>query len=144
MIYRRLFFQKIGIWLLVAFSSLASVKLLRRAVDFRGVDSKNDNISRYENRFSEIKKMLYGEEVVGYITEKTPEEIFDDANAIAEYYLTQYAISPIVVDIRKRNGFIVGNFHSSQSVNNVKMKKLSLIKDFDNGIILLKSAEEPK
>lgn len=143
-IYKISFFQKIGILLLVTFSLLASIRLFTHAVNFRGVVIGNDDISCYENLFSELKKMLSGEKVVGYITDKAPEEIFADADATAEYYLTQYAISPIIIDIRKRNGFIVGNFHTNWLTNNAKDKKLLLIKDLGNGIMLLKGAEESK
>ncbi|MFH0731578.1 MAG: hypothetical protein V2A72_01490 [Candidatus Omnitrophota bacterium] len=134
--------QKIAMLIIVVFSLSASVRLFSYAVDFNGADIKNNNISRYESRFSEIRKMLASEKVVGYITEKTPEEITADANATAEYFLTQYAISPTVVDNKKFDGLVVGNLHSGYLSGNASTKKLSLIKNFGNGVMLLKSVGE--
>ncbi len=142
MTYKILFFQKIGILLLVTFSLLASIRLFTQAVNFQGVVIGNDDISRYENRFSELKKMLYGEGSVGYITDKTPEVV--SVKDIASYYLTQYAISPVVVDKEKCNGFIIGNFDSNRSAGNAHNGKLLLIKNFGNGVMLFKGTGESK
>jgi len=139
-IYIASFFQRLGILLIIAFSLLASVKLFSGAVDFRGVEIKNDTISRNENRFTELRKVLRGEIIVGYVSDI----IADWGVQQEEYYLTQYALSPTLVDTEKRSGFIVGNFHTGHLADNANTEKLFLIKNFGNGVMLFKDTGGPK
>ena len=130
--------KKIGMVLLIAFSLLSSARLLTQSLNFRGVVIGNDETSRfmrhYENRFAELKKMLYGEKTVGYSTDK----------ALADYHLTQYAIAPIVIDKEKCDGYSIGSFSSDQSAATAHDGKLSVIKNFGNGVMLFKAAAKLK
>ena len=78
--------------------------------------------------------------VVGYISNEQAEDIRFDAGA-AEYYLTQYALTPLVVAYSPNYPFVVGNFR--QAVIDPQMytsKDLVPLKDFGNGVVLFRRA----
>jgi hypothetical protein len=94
-----------------------------------------DQISRYEMRFDEVKRILPPTGVVGYVTSKNlPAE-----QAKFHYGLTTYALSPIRVERSTRHNLVVGNFPDSESVPLIHdIKGLVLIEDFGNGVALFK------
>jgi hypothetical protein len=85
-----------------------------------------DNIAqRSDQRFAALLSALPAQGIVGYIGEP---------GNLADYYLAQYALAPLVVDRSPDHPLVVGNFPSSSPPlpNN-----LQLMKDFGNGVLLL-------
>jgi hypothetical protein len=83
---------------------------------------------RSDQRFGELKSSLADCGVVGYIGES-------GTSAEADYYLTQYALAPLVVDRSASHPLVVGNFPtSSPSVS--ALGNLELIRDFGHGVLL--------
>lgn len=92
-----------------------------------------DDIStRSDRRFTELKAHLPANGVVGYIGEAGD-------SATPDYYLTQYALAPLVVDLSPNHATVVGNFPSSPPAQ--IPQNLRLVKDFGNGVMLLSSKE---
>ncbi len=84
-----------------------------------------DNIAqRSDQRFSALRSSLPPQGIVGYI---------GDPGNLADYYLAQYALAPLVVDRSPNHPLVVGNFPSSL---HPAPHNLQLIKDFGNGVLL--------
>lgn len=93
---------------------------------------RDDISTRSDQRFAELKAHLPANGVVGYIG-----EIGDSATP--DYYLTQYALAPLVVDLSPNHATVVGNFPFSPASQ--IPQNLRLVKDFGNGVMLLSSKE---
>lgn len=91
-------------------------------------------------RFREIKKVLPKRGTVGYLTERSYGDLVNDFSCSAKYYMTQYALAPLLVDITTFDGLVVGNFSQDEgnyTVDNV-IEHLDVIHDFGDGVILFK------
>ena len=87
-----------------------------------------DDISkRSDLRFAALKARLPSSGVIGYIGEAGD-------SATPDYYLTQYALAPLVVDFSASHSIVVGNFPSSRV--SVIPPGLTPVQDFGNGVIL--------
>jgi len=92
-----------------------------------------DDISRRsDQRFAALKANLPASGVVGYIGETGD-------SATPDYYLTQYALAPLVVDLSPNHAIVVGNFPSSPPAQ--IPQNLRSVKDFGNGVMLFSSKE---
>lgn len=77
-------------------------------------------------RFSALKRDLPRRGVIGYIGEP-------GALARGDYYLTEYALSPLVVDDSTNHPLVVANF---PNLPPVAPSGLQLVKDFGHGVAL--------
>lgn len=83
---------------------------------------------RSDARFATLRAALPRTGVVGYIGESGPVTLGD-------YYLTEYALTPLVVDYSVEHAIVVGNFPSETSPK--IPANLHLIRDFGHGVLLL-------
>src|SRR5579864_7379641 len=72
----------------------------------RPPDSAQRVARRSDRRFAALKASLPERGVIGYVGEP-------GAAALGDYYLTQYALAPLVVDRSLNHALVVGNFPSS-------------------------------
>src|SRR5215831_10951657 len=93
----------------------------------------DDISSRSDHRLAVLKGCLPSNGVVGYIGE-------NGDSAAPDYYLTQYALAPLVIDLAPNHVIVVGNFPSSPPSQ--IPRNLRVVKDFGNGVILFSSKEE--
>ena len=94
---------------------------------------KPDQVSaRSDQRFALLKKKLPSEGIVGYVGETGD-------SSLSDYYLTQYALAPLVIDDTPNHQIVVGNFPSSKRAN--IPSNLTLIEDFGNGVLLYAARE---
>lgn len=122
---------------LIFFALLSNLQLFRQARDLDPKPLGRDEITLYEKRFEGLKNILLPHSVVGYISSKRVEDIRFDVTA-AEYYLTQYALAPVMVVYSQEPPLVVGNFHSAAAgVKVIAETNLILLKDFGNGVMLL-------
>lgn len=130
---------KIGMLLLILLPALVT-NLLMFGVEikkYRKSLIKNE-VTMHEDRFVILKKILPPQSVVGYITDQQTGNSVKEYYAVKEYYLTQYALSPIIIVNEKSRHLVIGNFH--EPINNVlKDTNLILFKEFDNGVMLFKN-----
>ena len=94
---------------------------------------ENDIARRSDQRFAALRPYLPQHGVVGYIGEP-------GAAAMGDYYLTQYALAPLVLDHSTNHRFVVGNFPSSSPAARAPAK-LQLVKDFGDGVLLFASED---
>jgi hypothetical protein len=128
-----------GIILIVVFSITANAQLFRAASSFRHPSAGQDPISLYEKRFTELKKDIPKNVTIGYITDVPPGNILTLTNSwsIEALYMAQYSMAPIVTEIGTDRSLVLGNFHIPRDLTTeVSAYKLSLIKDYGNGVFL--------
>ncbi len=88
----------------------------------------DDIAQRSDQRFSAVKQILPSSGVIGYVG--APGE-----SSLPDYYLTQYALAPLVIDRSIQHEVVVGNFPSLQIPPSIP--GLREIQDFGNGVVLL-------
>ena len=97
----------------------------------RPPDSAQRVARRSDQRFAALKASLPERGVIGYVGEP-------GAAAVGDYYLTQYALAPLVVDHSVNHALVVGNFPPSPGVPAASPSdNLQLVHDFGDGVLLL-------
>lgn len=98
-----------------------------------------DQMTLYEARYNEIRKHLPSHGVIGYVSD--PKENNEDRLAWA---FTQYSLAPLLVVDRSVNPraldypIVIGNFHRAIPGDD-RMRDLSFVRDFGNGVFLLRN-----
>ncbi len=87
----------------------------------------DDIAKRSDQRFAAVKAELPQQGVVGYVGESGDP-------SIADYYLAQYALAPVVLDRSQKYPLVVGNFPNSAPAH--LPPGLQLVRDFGNGVLL--------
>ncbi|HEX4785535.1 MAG TPA: hypothetical protein VH350_14435 [Candidatus Sulfotelmatobacter sp.] len=104
---------------------LSTVRILSEAPS--PTQSRSDAVDlSSDQRFAALKLALPQYGIVGYI---------GDSVSPADYYFTQYALAPLIVDHSSNHPLVVGNFSVSQPPN-MPPDHLRLVKDFGNGVQL--------
>jgi hypothetical protein len=114
---------------------LSSARLVIDAPTPASVKESSDEITkRSDRRFSALRAALPERGVVGYIGES-------GTAALADYYLAQYALAPLVVDHSPNHALVVGNFPASS--DRVPSSDLQLMTDFGDGVLLFAGKDNP-
>ena len=94
---------------------------------------KGDDISRRsDRRFAALKAELPQRGVIGYVGEA-------GNLAVGDYYLTQYALAPLVVEHSSDQAIVVGNFPSGPAAG--LPANLQLTRDFGDGVLLFSNKD---
>jgi hypothetical protein len=90
----------------------------------------SDGAERSDQRFSELRRALPEYGAVGYLGDTSE-------SGVADYYLAQYALAPLVVERSKDHELVIGNFPSLPHVPPSGTETdLVLVRDFGNGVLL--------
>jgi hypothetical protein len=105
----------------------------------RPPDSAQGVGRRSDQRFAALKASLPERGVIGYLGEP-------GAAALGDYYLTQYALAPLVVDYSPNHPLVVANFPSSPARGPTlpQSESLQLVKDFGDGVLLFANKSATK
>lgn len=122
-----------AILVLIGCCLLSTGRILLEAPAPRGI-SPDDISKRSDQRFALLKARLPASGVIGYIGETGD-------SATPDYYLTQYALAPLVVDLSSHHSLVVGNFPSSPPVG--IPQNLRLVEDFGQGVMLFAAKDAP-
>ncbi len=87
---------------------------------------------RSDLRFASLKAQLPSRGTVGYIGESS--------DSVADYYLAQYALAPLVLDHSTNHPLVVGNF--PVSTPGFPEGDLQLVQDFGDGVLLLQRRDQ--
>jgi hypothetical protein len=129
----------IAVLLIVLSSLISTARLVKYKAGFSPEQIGRDPVSLYEKRFDEIKKDLPAFGTIGYITDKYYKNIGLDQKAATDYYLTRYALSPVLVTSSVTHPLVIGNFHdTSAGLKTATEAGIILIKDYGNGLMLFK------
>jgi hypothetical protein len=93
---------------------------------------KFPEIGLFDNGISLVRQSLPTSGTVGWYTDAP-----GGASALQEFYLAQYALSPLVVVNNTDQKLVIASIHSAQG--KVTDPKLQLVRDFGNGIQLLRN-----
>ena len=97
-----------------------------------------DQMTLYEARYDEVRKHLPSHGIIGYVSD--PKENNEDRLA---WSFTQYSLAPLLVIDRSVNPkaldypIVIGNFHRAIPGDD-RMRGLSFVRDFGNGVFLLR------
>jgi hypothetical protein len=106
---------------------LSTIRILRETPHPAHL-SQDDISKRSDQRFVAVKTRLPASGVIGYIGESGD-------SSTPDYYLTQYALAPLVVDRSTHHAIVIGNFPLSPPSN--LPPNLRLVEDFGSGVLLL-------
>src|SRR5215469_17170089 len=116
----------VGMLLFVLCCMLSTSRMIFQAPDPRHIGS-DDISNRSDQRFAALKANLPASGVIGYIGSTGD-------SAIPDYYLTQYALAPLVVDLSPNHSLVVGNFPTLPPSG--IPQNLRLVQDFGHGVML--------
>jgi hypothetical protein len=113
-------------------SLLSSVRAVIEALPSSQLKTLTGAVAeRSDLRFAELRRALPEHGVVGYVGEASGSEVKD-------YYLTQYALVPLVVERSQDHPLVIGNFPSSRLASPpATTEGLVLVRDFGDGVLLL-------
>ena len=128
---------KAAVAVLILFALLSNLHWLLQAA-FDPDFPRSDRISQYERRFEGLKKILPTHGVVGYLSHRQAQDIRFDTET-AEFYLTQYALAPLIVIYSSERAFVLGNFGASRVDPEIFTDhNLMQLRDFGNGVMLFR------
>ena len=125
---------KIGIVIIVLCAFLQNVSEFGNSVKRYLKSPRTDEVTRHEDRFTDLRKVLPKHGVVGYVTDQHHPE------GGREYFQTQYTLAPAIITGGKENHLVIGNFHGTADGNDIaKTLDLVLLCEFGNGLFLFKN-----
>ena len=127
--------------LLMGYSLHQVFSLLPHAAKMYFERADTDPVNVFEQRFEPLRPQLLKSERIGYVAD-VPEQ--QQAQWFEEYFLTQYSLSPTIVDNSVDCCFlIVANVHDPSSVQLLlRNGRLSLVHDYGKGVLLLSRQAE--
>jgi hypothetical protein len=97
-----------------------------------------DPITRYERRFSGLKRVLPQRGVVGYSSGLPPQEF--GSEDFKRFLLTEYALAPLVIVNDTGPQLVIGNFDPKRIRSAPALPGLEMVRDFGDGLRLLRKA----
>jgi len=102
------------------------------------VSGKSDEVTVIVRKMAEVKNILPAGTVIGYLSNTDKEQIGTGWVVRPKaYYLTQYALAPIIVDHSTEHSLVVGYFDPPLGFE-ADGKDLSVVRNFGNGIVLFR------
>ena len=127
---------RIGMLFIIVFALLSSGIAVRRALHPPPWTTAQDEISRYEARFRLLKTVLPPRGVVGYLPELLPASV--DLGWGKDFFLTRYALAPLIVVSSTAPPLVIGNFRSAGPDRSIPDPTLVLVRDFGDGVLLFR------
>jgi hypothetical protein len=90
----------------------------------------DDVAKRSDQRFAALRAALPPRGVIGYVGAS-------GNVGVRDYYLTQYALVPVVVDHSLNHPLVIANFPDSPQPASVPSDHLQIVWDFGDGVLLL-------
>ena len=87
-----------------------------------------------EPQRQELRRALPASGRVGYISDKMPWRSDDDG--VVRYFLTQYDVAPVVVEVGTEHDWVIGNFEKFDSHS--VPPNMDVAGDFGNGVMLFR------
>jgi hypothetical protein len=128
--------QMVGVFLLALISMASSVSLLQRAEHIRPGGMGKDEITLYLRRFEPLRKALPARATVGY--EADSEDPLTDRQEVKRFYLTQYALAPVIVAAGVDRDLVIANYRDPSSCRICRSRNFILVNDFGQGLMLFR------
>lgn len=119
----------VAVAVLVTPALWANAQFLVQTVRLHARLEGQDLATYYQARFKPLRPLLPRHGIVGYVS--------DGPDATREYYLTQYALAPLVLDRTAARSVVVGNFFDPRHAPAIAARwKLVLLRDLGEGVML--------
>lgn len=93
-------------------------------------------VPSFEKRFAELHKSMQAKSALGYVSDNPA----NNTQAQAEYYLTQYALAPVIIKASTEEPLVVANFHTNKPDQALlRAKHLTLVRDFGNDVFIFRN-----
>ena len=131
----------VAVLLLMTVALIPTAGILRRLASLTQLPSPYiDSISAFEKHLAPVSAALRDQPIVGYLSYTEPGT--SDPAKIAQFYLAQYALVPVMV-IRDRNQRLV---LTTTALNPLRPASdlptnLTILRDFGNGVVLFESED---
>jgi hypothetical protein len=100
-----------------------------------------NNVVRHEQRFAGMRAALKTHHVrgtIGYLADLPPERMRENAAAMEELFLTQFALVPVVFETKVETcTWAVTNFHTASPAERLP-PGFRVVEDFGGGVLLLR------
>lgn len=100
-----------------------------------------NNVMRQEARFATLRQALQRHAIrgtLGYLTDLSPDQLATDPKGMEDYFLTQFALAPWVLDARKSDGpWAVANLRTARLEARIP-PGFRLVEDLGDGVLLLR------
>jgi hypothetical protein len=127
-----------GILLVSLMSFLSTAKWLKEIVNFDPRAVGTNKITQYLKRFDSLKKVLPDRGVIGYICDASVPSDSGKVQDIRRYYLTQYALSPLIILDTPHCKQVIGNFHEAEIDSQIyRQWNVEVLAKFDGVVWLL-------
>ena len=129
---------RIGIGSLIFFSVVSNFQLLFDSPKLDLSKVGHDEITLYQKRFDVIREMLPARGIVGYTGGKlNPLEYWNsDAEALRNWFLTQYTLAPVVVSITPHQKLTIVNGSSGGTDSTSSENAKGTVRDLGSGTTL--------
>jgi hypothetical protein len=127
-----------GVYLLALIGLASSVSLTWHPEPIGQGRVGKDEITLYLRRFEPLRRVLPAHATVGY--EADSEDALTDRQEVRRFYLTQYALAPVIVVAGVDRGLVVGNYRDPGTCRICKSKDFMLAGDFGDGLMLFRRA----
>ena len=94
------------------------------------------DIAQYQDRFAGVRADTPKDAVLGYLTDVDSNRV----GAVEEYYLAEYALIPRVIANNTDQKLAIANIHKPQPPEFYQSRGFDLVKDYGNGVLLLRKA----
>jgi hypothetical protein len=105
-----------------------------------------NEVMRHELRMAELRRTLEQRGVrgtIGYLADMSAAELPANARGMEEYFLTQFALVPWVLDARAQEGeWVVANLRTARITERAPAG-LQVMDDCGGGVFLLRRTERP-
>ncbi len=119
----------VAVGLLVALALASDAWFLVWTLEVRAAREGPLLATYYEGRFAPLRPLLPRRGVVGYVSDRPDSE--------EEYFLTQYALAPLLLDRRGAHAVVVGNFFDPARAPAIAARmRLVLLRDLGEGVML--------
>jgi hypothetical protein len=123
--------QAAAVVLSMAVLALGTLLGYRASLD--GARPDADHVEAAEQRLAPLRAMLPARGTVGYLSDRDPQ------TERRRYFLTQYALAPVVVAPDARRELVVANCASPAALAPLAAaNRLTVVRDFQNGVALLR------
>lgn len=128
---------------IVAVCGINITEMTRRvAPPERSADGQPANrVARAEQRFARLRAVVAKNRIqgtIGYVADLPPGELAANGAAMEDYFLTQFALAPHVLDARAEGGeWVVANFRSRDAAAGPP-PGYRTIEDLGEGVLLLR------
>jgi hypothetical protein len=128
----------LAVAILLSIAVLSVAGQLLNLVQQSSIPGVSEQIPAFLARFNELRKELPARDEIGYINDAAPDATIRQE----EYYLTQYALAPAMIVDSPDKALVVANFHQPADQALLKARRLTVVRDFGTGVLLLRRAPQ--